>query len=100
MLLLPRWVITYSSSQCHAPGRQLAVVRNASCHHAEFAPLNKGLEVLDLLTEGRLLLVLLGVGVGGLVAGICVAERHLGFVSVGCRGLKVSVVKLWYLSEA
>lgn len=48
-------------------------------HHAQLALVNESGEVVDLLFQCRLLLVLLGVGVCGLGAGVCVAEvRHVG----------------------
>lgn len=59
-------------------------------HHAEFALVDEGLEVLDLLLEGGVLDVLCGVRVGGLGAGLSVGEgRHLEELFVECR-------KCWY----
>jgi hypothetical protein len=38
---------------------------------------DEGHKILDLVLKGRVLDVLLLVGVGGLVAGVCVGKRHV-----------------------
>ena len=61
----------------HATRDKKATAGYPCGHHAELLLLDKGDEVLDLLGQLWVLEVLCGVRVGGLVAGVCVAERHV-----------------------
>lgn len=77
MVTYPQLLMTYLSSEGHGTaGKQVAVVSMCG-EQAELGLVDEGEKVLDLLLQGDLILVLLGVGVGGLGAGVCVAEgRH------------------------
>lgn len=62
----------------HAARDEESTAGDASGHHAVLGLVDKGDEISDLLLEGVGLLKVLGsVGVGGLAAGVCVAERHI-----------------------
>ena len=75
--------VTYLGGEGHrAAGKQVAVA-GVCGEQAELGLVNEGEEVLDLLLQRHLLEVLLRVRVGGLGAGVCVAEgRHDGGVEV------------------
>lgn len=61
----------------HAARDKKATAGNASGHHAVLGLVDEVDEIVDLLGELRLLLVLGDIRVGGLAAGVCVAERHV-----------------------
>lgn len=69
--------VTYLGGESHsAAGKQVAVAGVCS-EQTELGLVNEGKEVLDLLLQGHLILVLRSVRVGGLGAGVGVAEgRH------------------------
>ena len=67
----------YLGSEGHASRDKHATVCYSCGHHAEFAFFSESDKVLHLFFEARILEVLLDIGIGWLIAGICVAERHL-----------------------
>lgn len=73
-----RTCVVYLCGQSHAARGKQSIVAYPCSHHAELLPVDKGDQVLDLLLQLRILQVLLSIWVRGLVAGVCVAERHLG----------------------
>lgn len=74
-------VLTYRGGDRHGAGDQLIAGGVVGGHHAELAGGDELGQGFDLLLQrgGRLVLVRLRVGVGGLVAGVCVGEgrRHV-----------------------
>ena len=67
---------THPSGDSHASAGEETIL-GLGGHHAELAPVDEALEVLNLLLEGGVLKVLRGVRVGGLAASVCVGEgRH------------------------
>ena len=62
----------------HTSGCQEPAAFDPGRHHAKLAVRDEVDEVLDLLFQGRFILVLGLVGVGVLAAGVGVAERHFG----------------------
>ena len=76
---------TYSGGEAHAPADNVARLGLLGRHHAKLAPLHEACEGCDfLLQAGRVVLVGELVGVGGLVADVCVGVFGRHFV-VGCR---------------
>lgn len=74
----------YLRGQSHTPAGEEAV----GClggHHTELALVDERGQIVDLLLEGRLLFVLLGVRVRRLGARVCVGEagRHLVVLELG-----------------
>jgi len=70
--------VTYLGGESHsAAGKQVAVA-GVCGEQAELGLVNEGKKVLDLLLQGNLILVLRGVGVGSLGAGVGVAEARHG----------------------
>lgn len=67
----------YLGGEGHASRDEQSALCYPCCHHAELALLDEVDKVFYLLFERWVLEVLLSVGVGWLVAGIRIAERHL-----------------------
>lgn len=73
----------YLGSQSHTSTRQQILMCRMRRHHAEFAFVDEGEEVLDFFFQRWVFGVVFGVGVCGLVAGVCVAVGHGCWCCVG-----------------
>lgn len=70
--------VTYLGGESHSTAGKQVAVACVCGEQAELGLVNEGEEVLDLLLQGHLILVLRGVGIGGLGAGVGVTEARHG----------------------
>lgn len=66
--------MTYLSGECHSTAGEQVAVASVCCEQAELGLIDEGEKVFNLLLQGYLILVLRCVRVGGLGAGVGVAE--------------------------
>jgi len=73
-----RKVEAYLCGKSHATRDEQTTAGDAGRHHAELALFDKLDQIADLLLQLRILLVLGGIGVGRLAAGVGVGKGHFG----------------------